>query len=114
MSALKQVAIAAKAASGVLQSLPGSTRTAILDRMRRRLLAPQTVEKVLRANEKDLEEAKQHNLERALLSRLKLSEAKLKTLADGMATLAATLGTSSWWLRMPFSNPNVVYGMWHS
>ncbi len=51
---------------------------------------------ILAANEKDLANARDSRLAGPLLDRLALSEAKLKTLADGISALADVSPTAAW------------------
>lgn len=88
MSQFAQVGRRAKAASTVLQALPGKARTAALVRMRDALLDHSTTRRVLDANKKDLEAATTSSLDQNLIARLKLTPEKIEALASGMQTLA--------------------------
>jgi len=76
----------AKTASHVLQSLSGNQRSQILFEMANQL--NQQRRKIIEANDRDLREAKRVNLEAPLLSRLKITNEKIDTIATGIETLA--------------------------
>jgi delta-1-pyrroline-5-carboxylate synthetase len=65
-----------------LKDLSGEKRSELLRRVSKVLLDKADV--ILEANEKDLEYAKQTNLDPHMLARLKLSKAKLETLSKGI------------------------------
>ena len=79
-------AVAAREAQRALASLTGLERSTILHAVAAGLL--ENMEEILAANEKDLVAARESEVAGPLLSRLALSEGKLKTLADGITALA--------------------------
>jgi len=79
-------AVAAREAQRALASLTGAERSTLLHAVAAELL--ENTEEILAANEKDLVAARESELAGPLLSRLALSEGKLKTLADGITALA--------------------------
>ncbi|XP_028966693.1 probable delta-1-pyrroline-5-carboxylate synthase [Galendromus occidentalis] len=83
---LETLALNAKEGSGILESLTGSQRGAIL-----RVLADLLVKKsaaILAANCEDIKEAAAAKLDASLLSRLSLTDAKLEGLACGIRSIA--------------------------
>ncbi|XP_064599761.1 delta-1-pyrroline-5-carboxylate synthase-like [Liolophura sinensis] len=71
-----------------LQALDPAQRAEIIDRLANSLL--QRKDEILAANTKDLENAYVQGLDMNLLSRLKLTEAKLETLAEGLKQIAVS------------------------
>ncbi|XP_073955731.1 delta[1]-pyrroline-5-carboxylate synthase isoform X2 [Choristoneura fumiferana] len=76
----------ARSGSRVLQQLSPSDRAAAIHTLADLLVDKQDM--ILEANSKDLEEAKKNGVAKPLLDRLKLSPAKLKTLAIGLKQIA--------------------------
>lgn len=89
-SALTAEEIGARAsrASAQLQTLTATQRTQLLRKMSADLMSPAAKTKILEANTADLTRAVDTKLDKHLLNRLKLTEAKLSTLAKGTADLA--------------------------
>lgn len=83
----RSAALAARAASRALQAAPTATRVAVLHALADGLEA--RADEVLAANAQDLEAASRDNVEPALVQRLKLTPAKLATLAAGVRSIAA-------------------------
>lgn len=81
-------AAAVRAAQRRLGATEGAARAAVLDRLADLLFERQ--DDLLAVNARDLEAARRDELAAPLLDRLKLSPAKLATLADGVRQLAAT------------------------
>eukprot|EP00904_Undaria_pinnatifida_P000516 jgi/Undpi1/10465/HiC_scaffold_29.g12915.m1 len=76
----------ARAGGRMLCALKSEERAGILTKVAEALLS-KTAE-IMRANAKDIKAAKANNIPAALLSRLKLTEAKIKVLAEGISSLA--------------------------
>ena len=94
----RAAACAARAASRAFAAAPTSVRVAALENLAAGLLSRST--EILAANAEDLEAASKpgSEVEPALLQRLKLTEAKLQTLASGIRAIAAArepLGAAS-------------------
>ncbi len=85
---MKTVALAARGAQRVLGSAPAPDRTAALRHLAR-LLAEREPE-LLAANARDLADAERDGVAAPLVSRLRLTPAKLATLREGCETLAAS------------------------
>lgn len=73
-------------AKGVLSVLPHSVRMGVLRRCAEVLLAMES--KILRANAKDLEQAKSLNLSSSALERLELDSKKLQNMAESLRQIA--------------------------
>lgn len=84
---LRAVALRCRAASRALQALPSSGRVAILTALADGLLAGRAA--VLAANAEDVAAAEAGGVAPALLSRLRLTPAKLAALAAGVRAVAA-------------------------
>ncbi|CAK4080813.1 unnamed protein product [Aphanomyces euteiches] len=80
----EDMAVAARDGSRVLLQLSSKERSAIVQRLARSLV--EQSERILAANQLDLEAA--GSLDPQLVSRLKLTQAKLETLAQGIASVA--------------------------
>lgn len=94
----RAAALSARAASRAFAAAPSSVRVAALENLAAGLLSRS--EEILEANAADLEAASAagSEVEPALLQRLKLTEAKLQTLASGIRAIAAArepLGAAS-------------------
>lgn len=83
----RAAALAARAASRALQAAPTATRVAVLHALADGLEA--RADEVLAANAADLAAAARDGTEAALVQRLKLTPAKLATLAAGVRAIAA-------------------------
>jgi gamma-glutamyl phosphate reductase len=82
----KQKAMAARAEARKLQALPHKVRQHILRAMADALLSRK--DELLEANEKDMEAAEKDGIALVLKKRLKLTDGKLETLAEGLRQLA--------------------------
>lgn len=82
----EDMAIAARAGCRQLQKLSSDERASILQCIARELVAQS--DEILKANQADLYAAEASSLDEGLLARLKLTKAKLETLADGIASIA--------------------------
>ncbi|KAJ0411946.1 hypothetical protein ATCC90586_009903 [Pythium insidiosum] len=82
----EDMAKAARAASRELQRLSSTQRASILRRIATELVAQSDA--ILKANQQDLSIAEATSLDEGLLARLKLTKAKLETLADGIRSIA--------------------------
>ncbi|TYZ68705.1 hypothetical protein PybrP1_005396 [[Pythium] brassicae (nom. inval.)] len=82
----EDMAVAARAGCRQLQKLSSDERAGILRRIAHELVAQSDA--ILKANEADLYAAEVSSLDEGLLARLKLTKAKLQTLADGIAGIA--------------------------
>ncbi len=87
LSALVEMARAARAGQRVLGTAAAESRTAVL-RALSSLIAEREAE-ILAANRRDLDAARDAQLAAPLLGRLELSPTKIATLREGVATLAA-------------------------
>ncbi|KAG9510583.1 Delta-1-pyrroline-5-carboxylate synthase, partial [Fragariocoptes setiger] len=81
---------ARRAGQLLASSLKGKQRREIIERLAAALEEPNNVTTILAANKEDLDEAQASQLAAPLVSRLKLSEAKLKTLASGLRHIGAS------------------------
>src|SRR5687768_6444273 len=77
---------AARQAAGELVSLDGTTKVAALRAIALALRA--NVSALLSANAKDVDAARESGLEQALVERLKLSEKRIASMADGVEQIA--------------------------
>lgn len=85
-SIASDMASAARSEARKLATLPFEARQAALGAIAKALLSRK--DELLAANKKDLDEATSGNIDPQLLSRLKLTDEKLKSLADGINHLA--------------------------
>lgn len=83
----EDMAVAARDACRQLQKLSSAERSAILTRIAHELVAQSAA--ILQANQADLHAAEIASLDDGLLARLKLTPAKLETLAAGITSIAA-------------------------
>ncbi|TMW66537.1 hypothetical protein Poli38472_004302 [Pythium oligandrum] len=81
-----EMAKAARSASRDLQRLSSEERTKVLLRIANELVSQSDA--ILKANQQDIVAAEATSLDEGLLARLKLTKAKLETLADGITTIA--------------------------
>jgi len=79
-------ASAVRTASRQLQKLTGAERAAVLERMADALL--ENADAIYKANEVDVQAAKEANVDAAILGRLGLPPKKLQTVVDGVRALA--------------------------
>ena len=84
---VEQAAAQARQTSYTLSALPESTRNGALLEIAR--LLEQEKEQIFEANRKDLEAAREEALAGPLMARLLFDEKKLRTVTDGLRTLAA-------------------------
>ncbi|KAG2522950.1 hypothetical protein JM16_004571 [Phytophthora kernoviae] len=82
----EEMANAAREGCHQLQALSSAERADILFRIAEALKS--NSETILKANRKDLKEAQKSSIDEGLLARLKLTEEKLNTLADGIRSIA--------------------------
>lgn len=83
----EDMAVAARDGCRQLQKLSSQERANILQRIAHELVAQSP--KILKANQADLHAAEISSLDDGLLARLKLTKAKLETLAEGIKSIAA-------------------------
>ena len=86
LESMKRIAKSAKEASYALPRLSNDERNAVLESMAKRLI--QNTPKILKANQKDIQNAQKAKLAPALVGRLKLDETKLKKVAAGLIEIA--------------------------
>jgi len=83
---IKKIGVAAKLASRKLAWMNTGRKNAILRSAAKALLVSQA--RILKANEKDIKAAKAGKLSPALIDRLKLTEERIKAMADSMSAIA--------------------------
>lgn len=88
MGSVREAAVAARAAGPTLAALPTARRGALLRDLAAALVDPEIRAGLLRANQEDLDRAAREQLAEVKRARLRLSEAKLDGLADGLRQLA--------------------------
>ncbi len=82
---IEKIAKKAQLASRVLANLSGETKNKVLTDMAAALIADQA--QILKANAKDIAQAKKDKLKPALIDRLTLSEKRIQEMADGLLEL---------------------------
>lgn len=87
MNYMETLGIKAKAAEPVLSSAPSRVKDKALRNIAEELI--KNTDKILKANEKDLEEAKKNNMTAALQDRLRLSPERIKAISDSVYELIA-------------------------
>eukprot|EP00638_Chattonella_subsalsa_P000133 CAMPEP_0117765256 /NCGR_PEP_ID=MMETSP0947-20121206/19989_1 /TAXON_ID=44440 /ORGANISM="Chattonella subsalsa, Strain CCMP2191" /LENGTH=773 /DNA_ID=CAMNT_0005587847 /DNA_START=157 /DNA_END=2478 /DNA_ORIENTATION=- len=85
---IRRQAETARAGGRALLKLSSEERSRVLSAVAEKLSSQACQEEILAANAVDLQQAEETNLEKPLLNRLKLTEDKLQTLADGIQGLA--------------------------
>jgi len=86
--AVRAAAVAARAAGPALAALSAERRAALLRELASALVDPEIRAGLLRANQEDLDRAAREQLAEVKRARLRLGEAKLDGLADGLRQLA--------------------------
>ena len=84
----KERAVKARDEARKLGRMEYEDRRGILECVARKLVEEETVEVILEANGKDLEEAAERNVDEQLVRRLKLTRDKLQTLSTGIRQIA--------------------------
>lgn len=83
---IKRIALEAKAASGPLGLLKAEVKNGVLYEMAKDIIRAKTA--IIKANEKDLKNAKEKKLSEAMLDRLRLTEKRIESMADSIKEVA--------------------------